>query len=66
MHVIVSCKNEEVAMKNHYVNVSVLIKNSLNSSVFYLNYHNISIKLYVVDVYKNRLGEAILIHIHNI
>ena len=30
---------------------------------FYLNYHKFSIKSYVVDVYKNRLGEAILIHI---
>ena len=33
---------------------------------FYLNYHKFSIKSYVLDVYKNRLGEAILIHIHNI
>ena len=33
---------------------------------FYLNYHKFSIKSYVLDVYLNRLGEAILIHIHNI
>ena len=33
---------------------------------FYLNYHKFSIKSYVIDVYYNRLGEAILIHIHNI
>ena len=33
---------------------------------FYLNYHMFSIKSYVLDVYQNRLGEAILIHIHNI
>ena len=26
---------------------------------FYLNYHKISIKSYVLDMYKNRLGEAI-------
>ena len=32
---------------------------------FYINYYKISIKSYVLDVYKNRLGEAILIHIHN-
>ena len=36
----------------HYVNVSVLLKFSLKTSVFfYLNYHKISIKSYVVDVY---------------
>ena len=29
-------------------------------------YHKFSIKSYVLDAYKNRLGEAILIHIHNI
>ena len=34
--------------------------------VFYLKYHQFSIKLYVVDVYLNRLGETFLIHIHNI
>ena len=28
----------------HYVNVSVLIKFSLKTSVFYLNYHKISMK----------------------
>ena len=33
---------------------------------FDLNYHKFSIKSYVSDVYYNRLGEAILIHIHNI
>ena len=33
---------------------------------FYLNYHKFSIKSYVLDVYWNRLSEAILIHIHNI
>ena len=37
---------------------SVHIKFSLKTSVFYLNNHKISIKLYV--------GEAILIHIQNI
>ena len=48
------------------MNVSVLIKFSQKTTVFYLNYHKFSIKSYVLDVYKNRLGEAILIHIHNI
>ena len=48
------------------MNVSVLIKFSKKTSVFYLNYHKFSIKSYVLDVYENRLGEAILIHIHNI
>ena len=33
---------------------------------FYLNYHKFSIKSYVLDVHYNCLGEAILIHIHNI
>ena len=33
---------------------------------FYLNYHKLSIKSYVLDVYHDRLGEAILIHIHYI
>ena len=33
---------------------------------FYLNYSKFSIKSYVLDMYLNRLGEAILIHIHNI
>ena len=33
---------------------------------FYLDYHKFSIKSYVLDVYYNRLSEAILIHIHNI
>ena len=33
---------------------------------FYLDYHKFSIKAYVLDVYYNRLSEAILIHIHNI
>ena len=33
-----------------YVNISVLMKFSLNGPVFYLNY-KISIKSYVVDVY---------------
>ena len=32
----------------------------------YFNYHQFSIKSYVLDVYQNCLGEAILIHIHNI
>ena len=31
----------------HYVNVSVLKKFSLKTSVFYLNYHKISIKSYM-------------------
>ena len=35
----------------HYVNVSILIKFSQKTSVFYLNYHNLSIKSYVLDVY---------------
>ena len=35
-------------------------------TVFYLDYHKFSIKSYVLDVYYNRLSEAILIHIHNI
>ena len=34
--------------------------------LFYLNYRWFSIKSYVLDVYKNRLDEAIQIHIHNI
>ena len=38
-------------MNFHYVNVSVLIKFSQNTSVFYLNYHKFSIKSYVLDVY---------------
>ena len=51
----------------HYVNVSVLIKFfTKNTQCFYLDYHNFSIKSYVLDVYYNRLSEAILIHIHNI
>ena len=33
---------------------------------FYLLYHKFSIESFVLDVYKNRLGEVILIHIHNI
>ena len=33
---------------------------------FYLNYLKFSIESYVLDVYKNRLSEAILIHIRNI
>ena len=36
---------------HHFVNVSVLIKFSLKASIFYLNYHKISITSYVVDVY---------------
>ena len=48
------------------MNVSVLMKFSPKTSVFYLKYHKISIKSYVMDVFKNRLGEAILIHIHSI
>ena len=35
----------------HYVSVSVLIKCSQKTSVFYLNYHKFSIKSYVLDVY---------------
>ena len=50
----------------HCVNVSVLIRVFTKVQCFYLNYHKFSIKSYVLDVYKNRLGEAILIHIHNI
>ena len=41
----------DVMSESHYVNVSVLIKFSLKTSVFNLNYHKISIKSYVVDVY---------------
>ena len=33
---------------------------------FYLSYHKLSTKSYVLDVYNNRLGEAILTHVHNI
>ena len=33
------------------VNVSILVKFSLKASVFYLNYHKISIKSYVLNVY---------------
>ena len=33
---------------------------------FLHNYHQFSIKSYVVAIYKNRLGEAILIDGHNI
>ena len=33
---------------------------------FYLYHQKFSIKSYVLDVYWNRLGEAILIHMHNI
>ena len=43
------------------MNVSVLKR-----TVFYLNYRKFFIKSYVLDVYLNRLGEAILIHIQNI
>ena len=49
----------------HYVNVSVLSFCKTTQS-FYLDYHKFSIKSYVLDVYYNRLSEAILIHIHNI
>ena len=41
----------EQQKSRHYVNVPVLIKFSLKTSVFYLNFYKISIKLYVVDVY---------------
>ena len=44
---------------------SVLIKFSQKASVFTVIIM-FSIKSYVLDVYKNRLAEAILIHIHNI
>ena len=37
----------------HYVNVSILIKFSQKTSVFYLNHHKFSIKSYVLDVYYN-------------
>ena len=52
----------------HYVNVSVIIKflQKKKTQFFYLDYHKFSIKSYVLDVYYNRLSEAILIHIHNI
>ena len=50
----------------HYVNVSVLIKFLQKTQCFYLDYHKFSIKSYVLDVYYNRLSEAILIHIHSI
>ena len=54
----------------HYMNVSVLIKflPKKKTQCFYLDYHKFSIKSYVLDVYYNRLSEAILIHtcIHNI
>ena len=51
----------------HYVNVSALIKFFLKKTqCFYLDYHKFSIKSYVLDVYYNRLREAILIHIHSI
>ena len=36
--------------KLHYENVSVLVKFSQKTSVFYLNYHKFSIKSYVLDV----------------
>ena len=50
----------------HYVNVSVLIKFlQKKAQCFYLDYHKLSIKSYVLDVYYIRLSEAILIHIHN-
>ena len=38
----------------------------IKEQCFYLNYHKFSIASYVLDVYKNRLGEAILIYTHNI
>ena len=50
----------------HYVNVSVLIKFYKTTQSFYLDYYKFSINSYVLDVYYNRLSEAILIHIHNI
>ena len=50
----------------HYVNVSVLIKFLQKTQCFYLDYHKYSIKSYFLDMYYNRLSEAILIHIHNI
>ena len=46
-----------LTFKSHYVNVIVL-KVFTKDQCFYLNYHKFFIK--------NRLGEAILIHIHNI
>ena len=47
----------------HYVNVSVLIKFlQKQTQRFYLDYHKFSKKAYVLDVYYNRLSEAILIH----
>ena len=50
-----------------YVNVSVLIKFSQETREFTLIIIISSpIKSYVFDMYLNRLGEAILIHIHNI
>ena len=50
---------------SYYVNVSVLINFSKKTSVLTLIIM-FSIKSYVLDVNKNRLGEAILIHIQNI
>ena len=41
-------------------------KDFTQKQCFYLDYHKFSIKSYVLDVYYNRLSEAILIHIHNI
>ena len=55
----------------HYVNVFVLIKFSQKEQCFTLIIisqviNKFSIKSYVVDVYKNRRGEEILIPIRNI
>ena len=54
----ISCSSLRECLRTHKV--------FTKDQCFYLNYHKFSIKSYVVDVYKNRLGEAILIHIHNI
>ena len=48
------------------MNAYVLIKSSQKTSVLTLIIISSLIKSYVLGVYKNRLGEAILIHIHKV
>ena len=47
---LISAQNIDFGF-SHYVNVSVLIKFSQNTSFYPVNYHKFSIKSYVFDVY---------------
>ena len=55
-------RNQIIALRERLRTYKVFTKDQC----FYLNHHKFSIKSFVLDVYSNRLGEAILIHINNI